>query len=526
MNSGIIKEMLAGARLCLLEKKQILNDMNVFPIPDGDTGTNMEMTMRGACEAASFLGDTLSAADFDRIYEGILLSSQGNSGVILSQWMKGFLRELSHAQELDALAMYSALLSASQSAYSAVVKPVEGTMLTVARECVEYSEEVLYEDMPLKEYLEAVLCGAEIALDRTPELLPVLKEANVKDSGGYGLVCVLTGFLRALDPDFIADFSQYETSAKVTAKNENEGEFGYCTEMIVALGGKEKFDIKKAIADIEQIGGSVVATLDGGFFKLHVHTLYPEKALEYCHRYGEFIKIKIENMTEQNKALKKNERIPLAIIAVADGDGVTELYKSFGCVTVLRGGQSDNVSTGTLLSAIDAQNADNIILLPNNKNIVMAAKEAEKLRPNVRVVPTKSTAQGYMALMLTNLEDEADRVYNSILTETSLTKTLVIAQAERDSFSNGVEIKKGEYFGAAGDDVLYASADRLKCVLKSLEMLIKGTEDITVLGFTSNSQTLREGETRCSDIAAITGNHEVHFSEGGMSIYDYIFALR
>lgn len=334
MELSVLKKMLIGGAKKILDNKQELNDMNVFPIPDGDTGTNMDKTMSGVLKVLFEIGDRdLESSDFDKLYTGALMNSQGNSGVILSQWLKGFLKSFKDFDELNAGSLYAGFLAGTESAYNSVAEPVEGTFLTVCREAQENAEDNLDEDTTTEQFMKDIVEGATESLKKTPELLPILKEYNVLDSGAMGFVCLVTGMLEALDDSFEIDLSEFESVAAVDAgasipgMGEGLAEFGYCTEMIIQLDDDkaDSFNETLVTSDMRDFGNSLVLVKDGKQVKIHIHTLKPESVMAYFHKFGEFIKLKIENMTIQHHESFIANKKDAAIVAVADGDGIAEL---------------------------------------------------------------------------------------------------------------------------------------------------------------------------------------------------------
>lgn len=531
MEINIIKKMLLAGSKNILENKQTLNDMNVFPIPDGDTGTNMDKTMSGIVKVLMEIGDRdLTPADFDELYKSALMNSQGNSGVILSQWLKGFLKALRDETELDPGNLDAAFISGTQSAYSAVADPVEGTFLTVCREAQEEAEDLFDEDTTVKDFMKNVVDGASMSLKNTPEKLAILKEYDVLDSGGMGFLCLVTGMLSALEEDFVYDFSEFESLkpsfANGTAGSEGD-EFGYCTELIIKIDDDKlaSFNADTVRIDMSSFGNSLVLVQDGADLKIHIHTLKPEDILAYYHRFGEFQKIKIENMTLQHNENFLAAMQDCAIIAVADGDGIEKLYKSLGVKGIVRGGQSDNVSVQNLLAACKAASAKHIILLPNNKNIIMTAEKVRELCTDsvIHIVPTKSMAEGYCALSLIDPGANCDVIEKTMLESLEGVHTGFVSVADKTGTYNGVEVKAGDHIGVIDDDIIVCSADDAVTALVELTKHIPGIKDVeSVTVFASTDVLVTHVQANARNIKSSCPDAEISAAYGGQGIYDLV----
>ncbi|MDM8535087.1 DAK2 domain-containing protein, partial [Clostridiaceae bacterium HSG29] len=398
---------------------ELVNDLNVFPVPDGDTGTNMSLTLQSAIESINgnkmYSIETLSK----EISKGSLMGARGNSGVILSQIFRGFAKGCEGKEELDAIDLANALAKASEVAYKAVMKPVEGTILTVIRKTSEYAVQFVNEETTVDEIIDYIISMAEKALDETPEQLEVLKQAGVVDAGGKGLVCILKGFKHAVQGrELLEEEIIYKTKTetqKILAPEDIE--FGYCTEFIV----KGSINSKVLKEKIMKLGDSMVFVESEDVVKVHIHTNNPGIALEYALKEGELIKIKIENMREQHTQLlseaanevkeeKKIEKSKYEIIAVAIGSGISTIFEDLGVTQIIEGGQTMNPSTKDLLEKIDKTNAENIIILPNNGNIILAAEQAKKISDkNIYIVPTKTIPQGINSLIEFDWDEEPEK---------------------------------------------------------------------------------------------------------------------
>ena len=537
MELSVLKKMLIGGAKKILDNKQQLNEMNVFPIPDGDTGTNMDKTMGGVLQALAEIGDRdLESADFDKLYTGALMNSQGNSGVILSQWLKGFLRAFKDFDELNAGSLYAAFLSGTESAYNSVAEPVEGTFLTVCREAQENAEDNLDEDTTTEQFMKDVVEGAAESLKHTPDLLPVLKEYNVLDSGAMGFVCLVTGMLEALDESFDIDLSEFESVANASAgavsaaMGEGLAEFGYCTELIVQIDDDKlaSFDETLVRSDMRDFGNSLVLVQEGNQVKIHIHTLKPEAVMTYYHRFGEFIKLKIENMTIQHHESFTANKKDVAIVAVADGDGIADLFKELGVAEIARGGQSNNVSVQGLTDSCKAAGTKDIIILPNNKNIIMTAEKVREVMKDVkiRIIPTKSMAEGYLALSLVNSNASAQEIEVSMIQALQGVHTGLIAKADKTGVYNGISVTAGDFIGVLDDDIITcASSDLKTCLEAFLPTVPDAASCKSVHIFTGNAEDKAISDGMEDQIKTCCPGAEIFSCVGGQNIYNYVIAF-
>ena len=537
MELSVLKKMLIGGAKKILDNKQQLNEMNVFPIPDGDTGTNMDKTMGGVLQALAEIGDRdLESADFDKLYTGALMNSQGNSGVILSQWLKGFLRAFKDFDELNAGSLYAAFLSGTESAYNSVAEPVEGTFLTVCREAQENAEDNLDEDTTTEQFMKDVVEGAAESLKHTPELLPVLKEYNVLDSGAMGFVCLVTGMLEALDESFDIDLSEFESVANASAgavsaaMGEGLAEFGYCTELIVQIDDDKiaSFDETLVRSDMRDFGNSLVLVQEGNQVKIHIHTLKPEAVMTYYHRFGEFIKLKIENMTIQHHESFTANKKDVAIVAVADGDGIADLFKELGVTEIARGGQSNNVSVQGLTDSCKAAGTKDIIILPNNKNIIMTAEKVREVMKDVkiRIIPTKSMAEGYLALSLVNANASAQEIEVSMIQALQGVHTGLIAKADKTGVYNGISVTAGDFIGVLDDDIITCASSDLKACLEAFLPTVPDAASCkSVHIFTGNAEDKAISDGLEDQIKTCCPGAEIFSCVGGQNIYNYVIAF-
>ena len=535
MELNVLKKMLIGGAKKILDNKQKLNDMNVFPIPDGDTGTNMDKTMGGVMQVLVEIGDKdLEPSDFDSLYTGALMNSQGNSGVILSQWLKGFLRAFKDFDEVSAGTLYAGFLSGTESAYNSVAEPVEGTFLTVCREAQENAEDNLDEDTTTEQFMKDIVEGASESLKHTPELLPVLKQYNVLDSGAMGFVCLVTGMLEALDESFNIDLSEFASVANIAngaaAAGDGLEEFGYCTELILKIDDDkvDSFNETLVRSDMRDFGNSLVLVIEGNQVKVHIHTLKPESVMAYFHRYGEFIKLKIENMTIQHHESFAAAMKDVAIVAVADGEGFADMFKGFGVSEIAKGGQSNNVSVASLTDSCKNASAKHVIILPNNKNIVMTAEKVREVVKDavIHIVPTRSMAEGYIALSGIDVNASCDEIEKAMNAALEGVHTGLIAKADKTGVYNGISVNSGDYIGVLDDDVITCASSDLKECLRSFIPTVPNAASVkSVKVFSDNSDDMEIASSLTDSIKEACPSAEILSCLGGQNIYNFIIAF-
>ena len=542
IGGAMLKEIfLAGA--ALLEKNRAyIDSLNVFPVPDGDTGTNMSMTMQSAvreiqnCKGTT-VSDIAAAASL-----GALKGARGNSGVILSQILRGFAKALSGKEEMTPESFAAAFTTGTAAAYKAVMKPKEGTMLTVARMIAEALTREAEEGANLYKLIDVMLEEGERALKLTPELLPVLKEAGVVDSGGKGLLTILRGFKMVVDGEEIDEYvlaGQEQTTADTNSSEEgadlealDDIEFGYCTEFFI-IHLEESFseaELDKFREKLMKIGDSVVVAYDTDFVKVHVHSNCPGKILQLALRLGEVDRVKIENMREQNRELlanmKKNEK-ENAIVAVSISDGIDEVYKAVGVNNLISGGQTMNPSTDSIVKAIRRANARNVFVLPNNSNIIMAAQQAAALTDrNVIVIPTKTMMQGLSAALA--YSDDVDVKTNTERINAAIKQVLSgsVTYAVRDTQVNGDKISQGDIIGLldnsitkVGTDVGTVAADLL------CEMIEKKGEDCIAAIFYGEGADEESAQAVADAVNEKYPDAEITVQYGGQPLYYYYFSV-
>ena len=546
--SLMAKMFLAGAKN-LEAKKEWINELNVFPVPDGDTGTNMSMTIMAAAKEVSALENPNMKTLGKAISSGSLRGARGNSGVILSQLLRGFTKGISEYEELDVLILSEALQKAVDTAYKAVMKPKEGTILTVAKagahrgmELAEETDDVLY-------FVEEVIKAADRMLQKTPDMLPVLKQAGVVDSGGQGLVEVLKGGYDALcgkEIDYTIEGAPAVSGVtKITPQAEADIKFGYCTEFIIMLNqpmtDKQEMDFK---AYLESIGDSIVVVADDEITKVHVHTNDPGLAIQRALTYGALSRMKIDNMREehQEKLIKdaeklaeqqkaEEEEVPQerkenGFISVSIGEGLNEIFKGLGVDYLIEGGQTMNPSTEDVLEAVDHVNADNIFIFPNNKNIILAANQAASLveDKNIIVIPTKTIPQGITALINFMPEKTPEENEENMKEEIANVKTGQITYAVRDTVIDDKEIKCGDYMGIGDKTILSVGGDRDDTLKDMIAQLMD--EDAAIISlYYGEEVTEEEAEEIGAYLEETYPDVDVEVKFGGQPIYYYIISV-
>ena len=540
ITSTLYADMLRQGAASLYKDKTVVNDLNVFPIPDGDTGDNMYMTLKAGSAATAgkegSLGETASAAA-----QGMLLGARGNSGVILSRIFAGLAKGLEGLEKADTAAFAHAMSTAVKEAYSAIPVPVEGTIITVLREAFEAT----LADTTLDKYFETLLSEMQVSLDHTPEKLDVLRQAGVVDSGGAGLLCIFRGMNEALHGIVASEEATPDSTPAAPALDlskfteDSVLEFGYCTEFLLRLTRAktdiDKFDISEFIAWLEANGESVVAFRDGTIVKVHVHTYHPGEILNHCQQFGEFLTLKIENMALQhhqesnrNNASFKRPKEKYGIVTVAAGEGLIEAFRQIGADVVIPGGQTMNPSTQDFVKAFEQINADNILVFPNNSNIKMAAEQAAGLykQADVRVIPSSTIGEGYYAIASADRSlDNVDEVIEGAEAIMEAVSTGMISRAIRDAEGDGsVTVVKGDYVGYCEKHILCDAPVREDSALQLAEAMGAAGRDV-MLVFTGEEVPADEAERLQATLTARYPNLEIMFNCGQQPIYDYIFVL-
>ena len=544
------KAMVAIGADRLSENTEYVNSLNVFPVPDGDTGTNMNLSFTSGAERVRLS----NAATIDQLSsdlaKGLLMGARGNSGVILSQLFRGFSKAIEGKATLNTAAFAEAFSHGVETAYKAVMKPVEGTILTVARESAKAGMKKAEHTDDIIELMGTVLKVAQIALDKTPDLLPVLKEVGVVDSGGQGLVYIYEGFMESLTGEKVPSAEKVISQADVTeiAHQENyhnvshsiateDIEFGYCTEIMVKLGEGETvtdtFDYDTFRNHLNEIGDSLLVVADDEIVKVHVHTEYPGEVMNYGQKFGSLMKIKVDNMRLQHDAVlekadtpaKKPEKVPYGVIAVAAGEGVHALFKSMGVSTIINGGQTMNPSTEDILKAIESTNAEKTIILPNNKNIFMAAEQAAEVSDaDVIVVASKTISQGLTAMLAFNESVDLETNKANMTAELENVVSGQITNAVRDTVIDGLAITKDDFMGIVDGKILTADKDRKTATIETLKKMITDDSEIVTIIFGEESD-----ENESNEIAAAIESEydflEVEVQEGNQPVYSYLLSV-
>lgn len=544
------KAMVAIGAERLSENAEYVNSLNVFPVPDGDTGTNMNLSFTSGAERVRLSNATAIDQLGSDLAKGLLMGARGNSGVILSQLFRGFSKAIEGKTTLNTTDFAEAFSHGVETAYKAVMKPVEGTILTVARESAKAGMKKAEHTDDVIELMETVLKVAQVALDKTPDLLPVLKEVGVVDSGGQGLVYIYEGFLESLTGEKVPSAEKLISQADVTeiAHQENyhnvshsiateDIEFGYCTEIMVKLGEGETvtdtFDYDTFRNHLNEIGDSLLVVADDEIVKVHVHTERPGEVMNYGQKFGSLMKVKVDNMRMQHDAVlekadapaKKLEKVPYGVIAVAAGEGVHALFKSMGVSTIINGGQTMNPSTEDILKAIESTNAEKTIILPNNKNIFMAAEQAAEVsEADVVVVASKTISQGLTAMLAFNESEDLETNKANMTAELENVVSGQITNAVRDTVIDGLAITKDDFMGIVDGKILTADKDRKAATIETLKKMITNDSEIVTIIFGEDSD-----ENESKEIAAVIESEydflEVEVQEGNQPVYSYLLSV-
>lgn len=543
INGKLFADMIIQGAQNLSNNADLVDSLNVYPVPDGDTGTNMNLTMTSGREEVENnlsknigeLGKTFS--------KGILMGARGNSGVILSQLFRGFCKNIESESEINSKLLAESFQAGVETAYKAVMKPVEGTILTVAKDAAQAAIEKANNTEDCIELMEYIIVKANESLENTPNLLAVLKEVGVVDSGGKGLLCVYEGFLKALKGEKVeAKVAKLDKDEFVHDEHDFHGVintediiYGYCTEMMVRFGkNKKAFDEQEFRQDMSQFGDSLLVINDEEIVKVHVHTEYPGKVFNYGQQYGELIKLKVENMREQHRevirkeqhtAKPKMETVETAIITISMGEGISEIFKSMGATHIISGGQTMNPSTEDIVKVIEQSKCKRAIILPNNKNILMASEQAASIvDAEAVVIPTKSIPQGISALFQYDVDATLEENKAQMADSVNNVKSGSLTYAVRDTKIDGVEIKKDAFMGLIEDKIVSSQSDQLTTVTELLnEMLADDSEILTVIIGQDAEQAVTDNminwiEEQYPDV-------EVEVHEGGQPIYQYFFSV-
>ncbi len=545
---------LAGAKNLEANKEQI-NELNVFPVPDGDTGTNMTMTILSAAREVNAIEEPTMENLAKAMSSGSLRGARGNSGVILSQLFRGFAKEIKTLDKIDTTVMAAAMNRATETAYKAVMKPKEGTILTVARGMAEKAAELALETDDIVTFAQEVIAFGDETLDRTPDLLPVLKEAGVVDSGGMGLMTVLKGCLDGL---LGRDSGELHIEGPVhppvysgngSPAEEKDIRFGYCTEFIINLEKEFPEEAEQAFKDyLDSIGDSIVVVSLDDVVKVHVHTNEPGNAIQRALTYGFLTNLKIDNMRVEHhekvimdservareqkearkaaKAAAEEERVPYALVAVAAGDGMAEIFRGIGATDVIQGGQTMNPSTEDILEAAEKANADTVYIFPNNKNIILAANQAAAIEEDCRivVVPTKTIPQGITGMINFSQELSPEENLSEMEQEIAMVKTCEVTYAVRNTSIDGKEIHEGDIMAIGDAGLLAVAGDAEEAVLAALREMTDEDAELVTIYYGQDIPEEKAEELREKAAEEFDGCEvEVHF--GGQPVYYYIVSV-
>lgn len=546
IDGEMLKQMIIAGANNLERNKQIVDELNVFPVPDGDTGTNMYLTVLAAAREVEKTESQNTYEISKAAASGSLRGARGNSGVILSQLFRGFSKGLQNSEDVDTSVLASAFEAGVKTAYKAVMKPKEGTILTVARGMAEKAMSIASETENIEMFLKEVLAHGHMVLKKTPDMLPVLKQAGVVDAGGRGLLYIFEGAIGALYSTEEILLVESSTSSvgmtsysALTSINNEEITFGYCTEYIINVSGDNAASANELREYLNTIGDSLVVVEDDEVIKIHVHTNHPGKAIEKGLTYGALTNMKIDNMKEQhtsiviteqnNKPIKESEKVEkklIGFIAVSTGEGIKEIFSGLGVDYVLQGGQTMNPSTEDILNAVDKVNAENVIILPNNKNIILAAEQAQKLskEKQIHVIPSKTIPQGISAMIGYEPNRNIEETLESMKEMMSYVRTGQITYAIRDTVIEDREIKEGNILGLIEGEINVVSENLKQATLDLIDNILDEDSEIVSIYYgkdidKNQAEQLKEYiEEKYSDCEV-----EVHF--GGQPLYYYIFSV-
>ena len=537
INGHDFYNMVVNASNRLLEESEYVNSLNVFPVPDGDTGTNMSATFKAAVKEIENLNSVSIGETSKKLAKGALMGARGNSGVILSQILRGISKGLEGKEEVDSVELAIAIKEGSNSAYKAVMRPTEGTILSVIRAAAEAAIET--DEKDIVKFMEVVVTEAKVMLDKTPDLLPALKKAKVVDSGGMGLYIILKGMYDALKDDIKAEIKDIKPSeAKMQGAQGTEDidiKFGYCTEFIILSDASNANAFK---ADIESMGDSMIVVGYEDIIKVHIHTNDPGAVLAKAVKLGELSKIKIDNMREEHREvllskeeydLKDEEEIvenkKYAFVAVAMGEGITNIFKDLGVDYVIEGGQTMNPSTQDIVECISKLNADHIFVLPNNKNIIMAANQAAEISDkDVRVIETKTIPQGITCLTMFNAEAEVDENESTLKEAVEMVKTGSVTYAVRDTEMDGIEIKEGNMLGLIEGKIKKVGSSYIDVAEEVLEEMIDDDGELITI-FYGEDVKEEEANEFASKIEEKYPDLDVQCYRGAQPLYYFLMSV-
>nr|WP_251130953.1 DAK2 domain-containing protein [Exiguobacterium sp. s189] len=545
--------MIANGAANLSQNADYVDSLNVFPVPDGDTGTNMNLTMTSGAKEVAAMNSSDIAEVSSKFARGLLMGARGNSGVILSQLFRGFGKAVEGKAELTTVDFAEALKRGVDTAYKAVMKPVEGTILTVAREAADEALLASESTSDFTEFMKRVIVEAKASLDRTPDLLPVLKEVGVVDSGGQGLLVIYEGFLASLEGkelekphapvmDALIEAEHHAHAAQGFMSTEDI-EFGYCTEIMVRFQDEKlkdaPFNEDAFRNELSELGDSLLVVADEELLKVHVHVETPGEVITKGQRFGELVAVKIENMRQQHSTILEEEhganqhgvqqaekpKAPFAIVTVAMGEGVSELFRSLGAAHVIEGGQTMNPSTEDIVKAVESAHAEHVFIFPNNSNIIMAAEQAASVAPcGVSVIPTKTVPQGLAAAIAFNPEADVEMNEQAMKAAAATVKSGQVTYAVRDTSIDGVEIKKDEHMAIAEKKIVSSSKSSLEAAKKLVDALVEADDEIITI-LTGEGSSESDVEALTSYIESVNDEIEIEVHDGKQPLYSYIFSV-
>ncbi len=548
-----LSNMIANGAANLSQNADYVDSLNVFPVPDGDTGTNMNLTMTSGAKEVAAMNSSDIAEVSSKFARGLLMGARGNSGVILSQLFRGFGKAVEGKAELTTVDFAEALKRGVDTAYKAVMKPVEGTILTVAREAADEALLASESTSDFTEFMKRVIAEAKASLDRTPDLLPVLKEVGVVDSGGQGLLVIYEGFLASLEGkelekphapvmDALIEAEHHAHAAQGFMSTEDI-EFGYCTEIMVRFQDEKlkdaPFNEDAFRNELSELGDSLLVVADEELLKVHVHVETPGEVITKGQRFGELVAVKIENMRQQHSTILEEEhgvnqhgvqqaekpKAPFAIVTVAMGEGVSELFRSLGAAHVIEGGQTMNPSTEDIVKAIESAHAEHVFIFPNNSNIIMAAEQAASVAPcGVSVIPTKTVPQGLAAAIAFNPEADVEMNEQAMKAAAATVKSGQVTYAVRDTSIDGVEIKKDEHMAIAEKKIVSSSTSSLEAAKKLVDALVEADDEIITI-LTGEGSSESDVEALTSYIESVNDEIEIEVHDGKQPLYSYIFSV-
>lgn len=541
LDGNTFKTLVANGCQSLINDIERINALNVFPVPDGDTGTNMKMTIDGGVRSIAFDNEPSIGVMSKKLSRAMTMSARGNSGVILSQFFKGLSLGFEDKDTVDAKELVSIFESGVKQAYKVVKKPTEGTMLTVMREATEVCKNNIDSFENIEDFFACFIKEAHASLKRTPDLLPILKEAGVVDSGGAGFNLIIEGMINALDGNILISQQEEEKQNNKNTVGHFDAdsvlEYGYCTEFILQLQNSKvdikTFDIKEIVDFLETLGDSIVAFKDNDIVKVHVHTFTPGKVIDYCQKFGEYITFKMENMSVQHSELESiptevvKEHLKYAVVAVSNGKGLDKAFKELGCNVIVTGGQTMNPSSEDFIQAFEKLDAENIFVFPNNGNIIMAARQAAEnyQKANIIIIPTKSIAQCYSALtMLDYSSDDLDEISNNFTSTIENVTSASITTSIRDCQINDITIKKDDYIAIVDGQMVASSTDKVNIVLDMLSK-IENIDEKEVITIIYGKDVTDEEKGKLVKLIKENYQFEIGEIDGLQDVYHFILSL-